>query len=447
MIADALPEESGFNGFFPALRVLVWLFPFQRRRLFHRKMKNAMNKKKIQIQLSLTEFIYNGCFAAANFLSVFLEAIGFSAGQMGLISSLISGMGIISQPTWGVISDRVRSVKRCFMLCMVGTAAGAALVSFLSQGTGIWAYVLIAALLAMYFFFHPSNLMMELWLVRVNENPQLQIPYGTVRSWASIGYAVFSLSFVPIFRALSVRNIYFFLAGFAVISFFLAGRIPAASEGEGRAQEKQRLRDMPFRSILNYWVVGYIVFEVLYQIPFSWRVTYMVFALKEFGADTSWYGALMFLAGICEVPMLLLIKRFSSQSGLARPLLLSVLLLVLEHGMYAFGHSLAILFAAQLLRGFSYALYVACRHQYVYKLAPEGMEGSTQALVNAVSAMVNFLAAAAGGFLLEALGTRSFFTLLCVMQLFSGVFFAGVHLIGVKVLHRSPKDRQCMLFP
>ena len=70
-------------------------------------------------------------------------------------------MGIISQPTWGVISDRVRSVKRCFMLCMVGTAAGAALVSFLSQGTGICAYVLIAALLAMYFFFHPSNLMME----------------------------------------------------------------------------------------------------------------------------------------------------------------------------------------------------------------------------------------------------------------------------------------------
>ena len=80
----------------------------------------AMNRKKVQFQLSLTEFLYNGCFAAANFLSVFLTAIGFSAGQMGLITAALNGVSILSQPTWGVISDRIRSVKRCFMLCMAG---------------------------------------------------------------------------------------------------------------------------------------------------------------------------------------------------------------------------------------------------------------------------------------------------------------------------------------
>ena len=37
-----------------------------------------MNRKKIQAQLSITELIYNGCFAAANFLSVFLESIGIT---------------------------------------------------------------------------------------------------------------------------------------------------------------------------------------------------------------------------------------------------------------------------------------------------------------------------------------------------------------------------------
>ena len=48
-----------------------------------------MNRRKVLFKLSLTEFIYNGCFAAANFLSVFLESIGFSAGQIGLTMSLI----------------------------------------------------------------------------------------------------------------------------------------------------------------------------------------------------------------------------------------------------------------------------------------------------------------------------------------------------------------------
>ena len=82
-----------------------------------------MDRKKLRFRLALTEFIYNGCFSAANFLSVFLESIGFSAGQIGLTTALSSGIGIVSQPTWGIVSDRMRSVRRCFMLCMLGTAA------------------------------------------------------------------------------------------------------------------------------------------------------------------------------------------------------------------------------------------------------------------------------------------------------------------------------------
>ena len=404
-----------------------------------------MNRKKIQAQLSITELIYNGCFAAANFLSVFLESIGITAGQMGLITAFINGISIVSQPTWGIVSDRIQSVKKCFMLCMAGVAVCSLTLPALSQGSGLWRLVMIGMLMVMYFFFHPSNMMMELWLVRVNDHPGLKIPYGSVRSWASIGYALFSLAFVPILRAMSVRNIYYFFAGFAALSILLSSRVPAESEGTKKRQARQRLRDMPFRSILNYWIVGHIIFEILYQIPFSWRVTYMIYAVKEFGLDSSVYGALMFAAGICEVPMLLLIKKFSHRTGWAWLMLASVLILTVEYSLYAMGHSIFVLFGARLLRGFSYALYVASRYQYLHRLAPEGMEASTQALVNSISAIVNFFAAAAGGFLLEACGTRSFFALLCGMQLLSGVFFVGLHAVGGKYLHKVPKSPDCRL--
>ena len=99
--------------------------------------QKALNRKKIQFQLSLTEFIYNGCFAASNYLSVFLESIGISASQLGLITSLMNGIGIVSQPTWGVISDRIQSVKQCFRLCMLGTALCVLFIPALSTGTGI----------------------------------------------------------------------------------------------------------------------------------------------------------------------------------------------------------------------------------------------------------------------------------------------------------------------
>ena len=61
------------------------------------------------------------------------------------------------------------------------------------------------------------------------------------------------------------------------------------------------------------------------------------------------------------------------------------------------------------------------------------------------TAVMNLIAATAGGFLLEALGTRSFFALLCGLQLLSGLFFVGLHVVGIKYLHRPPKNKECML--
>ena len=404
-----------------------------------------MNRKSVQIRLSVTEFFYNGCFSAANLLSVFLTSIGISAGQIGLISAFISGIGIVSQPAWGIVSDRIHSVRRCFVLCMAGTALCALTIPGLSQGEGGWRLVMIGMLMLMYFFFHPSNMMMELWLVRVNDNPLLKIPYGHVRSWASAGYALFSLAFVPVLQRLPARNIYYFFAGFAAISILLTSAVPAESEGAAPRQDRKRLRDMPFRSILDYWIIGHIIFEVLYQIPFGWRVTYMVYTLEEFHVDSSIYGALMFLAGICEVPMLLLTRRISGRTGWAWLLLINVLILSAEYSLYAWGQSIYILFAAQLLRGFSYALYTASRYQYLHLLAPEGMEASTQALVNSVTAVMGLAASAAGGFLLEAVGTRSFFALLSGLQLIPGVFFVAFHIVGTKYLHRPPRHKACRL--
>ncbi len=404
-----------------------------------------MNRNKVRFQLSLTEFIYNGCFAASNFLSVFLESIGFSAGQIGLTNSLISGIGIASQPTWGIVSDRIRSVRRCFMLCMLGTALCALGVPLLARGSAVRQGLMIAVLAAMYFFFHPSNMMMELWLVRVSAHPSLHISYGSIRSWASVGYAFFNLVFVPLVHRFSEDVLYYFLAGCALTAMLLASRIPDETESTGETPKKQRLRDMPFRSILNYWVVGYVIFEVLWQIPNNWRVTYMVYALPEFGAENSIYGALMFVAGLCEVPMLLLTRRLSDRTGWARPLVLTVVMMALEYVLYGWGHSLPVLFAAQLLRGFSFALYIASRHQYVCRLAPRGLEGSTVALVNTVSAVSSFLFAAAGGFLLEHMGTRPFFLFLSGLQLFSGLFFIAVHFVGVRVLKKALPDPGCAL--
>lgn len=389
----------------------------------------------IRLRLSLTEIFYNGCFASANFLTVFLQSLGIGAGQIGVVTSLTNVMNIVSQPVWGVLSDRIHSVRKCFILSILMSALCVLFVPALSVAGVI--LPMMALLVMMYFFLTPANMLMELWLVKVNNTPELGISYGSIRIWASLGFALMNLAYVPILKRAPVRSVYYFYVVFAVLAALIALRIPAGTEPDAHNEERSRFRDMPFGKILTYWIVSYLIFEIIFQIAFSWRNSYMVYALNEFGIPGERYGAFLFISGIFEIPMLLACGRLTGRFGLAVPLLFATILQAAEFALYAFGSGISALLISQVFKGGGYALYVACRHQYVECLAPEGLKGSVLAMVNAAYAGVNIIAAMFGGFILEAIGTRSFFAMIAVVQLSAALFFALSRIFGVKVLKKS----------
>jgi len=397
-----------------------------------------MNKKQtrgIRLRLSLTEVFYNGCFASANFMTVFLQSLGIGAGQIGIVTSLTNVMNIVSQPVWGMLSDRIRSVRKCFALTLI---LGALCVLFVPALSVAGAMVPMMVLLVLqYFFLTPANMLMELWLVKVNNTPKLGISYGSIRTWASLGFALMNLAYVPILKVAPVRSVYYFYVVFAVLAAVIALRMPAGTEPDSGEGERVRFRDLPFRQLLTYWIVSYLVFEVIFQIAFSWRNTYMVYAVNEFGIRSESYGAFQFLSGMLEIPMLLLCGRLIKRAGLAVPLLGGTLMLAAEFALYALGTSMPALLLSQVFKGFGYALYVACRHQYVERLAPAGLKGSTQAMVNAAYAGVNIVAAMFGGFLLENMGTRGFFGMISCIQFSAAAFLVLSQVVGLRVLGKK----------
>lgn len=397
-----------------------------------------MDKRKsrgIRLRLSLTEVFYNGCFASANFMTVFLQSLGISAGQIGIVTSLTNVMNIVSQPVWGMVSDRIRSVRKCFALTLILGALCVLSVPVLSVSGAM--LPMMALLVLQYFFLTPANMLMELWLVKVNNTPRLGISYGSIRIWASLGFALMNLAYVPILKRAPVRSVYYFYAVFAVLAAIIALRMPAGTEPDSAEEKRVRFRDLPFRKLFTYWIVSYLIFEIIFQIAFSWRNTYMVYAVNEFGVRSESYGAFQFLSGMLEIPMLLLCGRLIRRAGQAVPLLAGTLLLAAEFALYAFGSSMPALLLSQVFKGFGYALYVACRHQYVERLAPAGLKGSTLAMVNAAYAGINIVAAMFGGFLLETMGTRGFFGMIAGIQFSAAAFLVLSQIFGVKLLGKE----------
>ena len=196
-----------------------------------------MNKKQsrgIRLRLSLTEVFYNGCFASANFLTVFLQSLGIGAGQIGIVTSLTNVMNIVSQPVWGVVSDRIRSVRKCFALVLI---LGSLCVLFVPALSVAGAMLPMMALLVLqYFFLTPANMLMELWLVKVNNTPELGISYGSIRIWASLGFALMNLAYVPILKVAPVWSAFAAAPCAWVCLPVSTTRIPASPETTCAAQ-------------------------------------------------------------------------------------------------------------------------------------------------------------------------------------------------------------------
>ena len=67
-------------------------------------------------RFSGVEFLYWFAWAASGYLTVFLQSRGMCASEVGLIGALNSAVGIVAAPFWGMVSDRLRSVRKVLLL-------------------------------------------------------------------------------------------------------------------------------------------------------------------------------------------------------------------------------------------------------------------------------------------------------------------------------------------
>lgn len=407
-----------------------YLLPAERstrkRKLMFMGKRSNKSVGSIRLRLSVAEILYNACIASDGYRTVFLQSLGVSVGRIGIISSLSTIANIVAPPVWGVISDRIRSPRLCFALCLGLSALLLAAVPFASQ-IGAPLYILMITCLAMASLFTgPANNMIEQWLVRI-DNSGIGISYGSVRLWASLGYAVMGIAYTRILEKLPVSSVYFFYLVFAIPAILLALSLPDPGAAAERKAPRLRLREMPFRRICHYWIAVYLIYTLLNTVPHNWKITYFVYLLNDYGYSSISFGIFMFLSALCEVPALIISKRVIARFGLMRTLFFCIAASVAETLCYALGTSIVYVYIGQIIKGFSLGMSMACSIQLVYRLAHKGLETTTQALIGSVSSIVTIVVAAFGGFALEAMGLRPFFGLISVLEGFAGlVLLAGL---------------------
>ena len=400
------------------------------------KKETQASPGSIRLRLSLAEVLYNACIASDGYRTVFLQSLGVSVGRIGIISSLSTIVNIVAPPIWGAISDKIRSPRICFALCLSLAALLLGAVPFVSLVGAPLYLAMIVCLSLPSLFTGPANTMMEMWLVRV-DNSGIGISYGSVRLWASIGYALMGIIYSRLLTVCPVSGVYLLYFLFAVPAILLALSLPDPGAADRVKAVKTRFRDMPFKRIFNYWIVIYLLYSLINTIPGNWKTTYFIYMLNDYGYSSISFGIFMFLSACCEVPALIISRKVISRFGLVRTMFFCIGASIVETLFYVFGTSIVHVYIGQIIKGFALGMTMAYQIQLVYHLSHKGLESTTQTLIGSISSVMTIIVAAFGGYALEAMGLRPFFGLISVLQLAAGSVLFASFAVGSAVLKKK----------
>ena len=366
-------------------------------------------------QYSALGFLFWAAMAGTSFTTVYLQNLNFSALQIGSMNAAFMAINIVAPPFWGVISDKLRSVKKVFAICMIASM----IVWFLLPHTVRWFSPLIVLIVLPIYRFTgtPTQTLLDGWMVRYVNNDR-RVGFGAIRMWGSVGWTIIAVSYGFMLKTAPLDIVFYGYALFAVPCVILALFIKEfqTDAADGAPRRTLSLREMQLGRIIgNKPLIAYLVFNFILYTPIMAAFTFMPFLVEAAGGQSSFMGLISGGEALLEIPLLFfsarLIKRFKTTDLV----IFCACLYTAEITLYSFCQSPWQVLFVHCIHGLGYGLYLSCMVQYVFRLAPKGLTATAQTMIACSNALAGIAGNLAGGAIINALGVRVFFR-------YSGIF-------------------------
>lgn len=356
----------------------------------------------------------------SSYQTVYLQEVGFSASQLGLLNALTSGVSIASLAFWGMVSDRIRSLRKVLITVLVGGAVLFALIPAIPTGLPSSPLLLLTLIPVVYFFRGSMSPYAESLLVR-NAN-ELRLNYGLLRSVGSFLFTAGGLAITALLPLVGVPST-FWLSGvmmIPVVILTLLAREPNAQPAQSVPKEKLDLSQL-FR---NKSYVAFLVFGFLFYIAANCEASFFPYFIQGVGVPTDRYVVVLSYRAFLEIPFLLLMVKLRRRFSLGRLVVAAAVLMAVECVFLGlFANSLMSILLCATFFGLGNGLFIGSSLNYLYELAPSHLKASAQAFFSAVSSVAGILGNLLGGLVFDAMGAKPFYLFVATLYFLSvGVF-------------------------
>ena len=242
-------------------------------------------------------------------ISVILAGKGASATQISLITSAAAFFSMVLQPITGFLADKFRSPQKVGIVTL-----SLAIVSGLFFGyTKSFVFLFLMNGFTQGFLNGTVALSDRLALAS-------KYPYGTIRVWGSICFAVAAQLAGFVYDNIGAMMIYYiFAASIGLTIFgFVGMKDIVLSHSE---HEKVTTKEVLGALLKNKRYLLFTLILFMYQGSFMAQFTYMPLFIKELGGTTTIVGTTLFLSVLSEIPMILFSDRVFAKISY-RPLMI-----------------------------------------------------------------------------------------------------------------------------
>lgn len=316
-------------------------------------------------------------FHAANtiilsFLPLYLQYKGFNGTEIGWVLATGPLVSIFSQPFWGYMSDKYKTVQKMLLICVVGLLISS-IIFF--QMNHLVAILLIGALF--YFFSYPISSFGDSLAQRRAD--QLQISFGTIRTWGSIGFATSALLVGEFLARTGVEYMLWPFLLFAGITLIVVTRL----EDVVVDSEPVQLRDVT-QLLKNKAFLFFLLFMMLITIGHRANDSFIGLYITQLGGSEDLVGLAWFIGVASEAIIFALSGYWFKKYHPLIFVIIGGILYSVRWFLFAIVDTPVMLLSLQFLHGLTFGVFYTATMAYVTRLIPHLLQSTGHLIFYAV---------------------------------------------------------------
>lgn len=357
-------------------------------------------------------FIYCALGVFCPLIGQYLNSIGFTGTQVGIVMSIGTIVAVPSGLLWGKI---YANTKRKIMIIII-LSLSSALMALISMGAKTFPlYSLMYGI--MYFFQGPIHGFCDSMMIDGGKD------FPRIRAFGALGYSISVLIAGRIAQSFGLEVIlYMYAIAFIIASFFVSKEQapPSLNLDEDKIKIGELLKNSKYIKLLicSFFVMGAI----------TTLNTFFGFLYIEVGGSISGIGVAFLLMTGCEAPMMFLIPKLREKISPQKLILAAMIVQFIRQMLMGLVPSIPLLMGTFFMQGFSNGVILVEIVRYFSQVVDPRLTNIAVATFYAIGNSTSIIFCnLVGGTVLDEFGPKAVF-----------LFFGVMTLIGI-VLYKTLK--------